>query len=513
LNNPDHPDQADLVLYNARIITMDRKQPYTSLAAIRGNRILYTGDGDDLPLFRGLGTKIIDCAGGTVIPGFNDAHCHPLSLAINLVSLDCSPDKVKDIQGILDLVHQAAGHTRTGKWIRAVNYDEFQLKEKRPPNRWELDRVCPENPLIILHRTAGKCLLNSLAFQLVQPSGSTVHIDPVKGEPDGLITGRNARLENLLPGPDEEELETGMRLVNTLFLSQGITSFQDTTWNNNWSRWRIWQKLTEHGLVSQRVSFFSGFEAIDEFANLPQQTLGSDNRLQMAGIKLALDESTGEPHPPQQDINRFALKACQTGFNVAFHVSDVPMLETSLAAIKFIHQTLPDKEPGFRLEHCAVCPPDLLFGLKASRAVVIAQPSFIYYFGQPFLDEVLPHQTNWFEPFGSFKRWGLTTAFSSDSPLTGSNPLTGIYAAVSRMTEKGQKLAPQESISLEDALKMYTLGGAGASFQNEDKGSITQGKLADLIVFNRDAVQLIPEQFSELKVVLSIIDGKVVWEA
>ncbi len=140
------------------------------------------------------------------------------------------------------------------------------------------------------------------------------------------------------------------------------------------------------------------------------------------------------------------------------------------------------------------------------------QPSFLCYMGQKYQEEVLPHQTSWFQPIASFQRWGVKVAFSSDSPLVTSNPLTGIYAAVTRKTEIGQKLAPQESISPLEALKMYTLWGAYASFEEEVKGSIRPGKFADLAVLSGDPTQLVPEQLEDLRVVRTIINGKVMWE-
>jgi hypothetical protein len=132
--------------------------------------------------------------------------------------------------------------------------------------------------------------------------------------------------------------------------------------------------------------------------------------------------------------------------------------------------------------------------------------------GQRYREEVLPHQTGWLWPIGSFHRWGLKVVFSSDSPLVTSNPLTGIYAAVTRETETGQKLAPQESISPLEALEMYTLWGAYASFEEEVKGSIRPGKFADLVVLSGDPTQIISEQLGGLRVVRTIINGKVMWE-
>src|SRR3972149_6106788 len=241
MDDTNSRNAADLILYNARVITMDPERPHAGLVAVRGNRILATGDKDDLGLFKGAGTKLIDCEGGTVIPGFNDAHCHPLSLALSLLSVDCSPAAVTDIAGIQSRIRHRAEQTKEGKWIRATNYDEFHLEEKRPPTRWELDQTSPQHPVILVHRTAGSCVLNSFALRLagitletLNSPGEIIHRDPENGEPNGLISGKNERVERAIPPIGEEELERGMKLVNRQCLSHGITSLQDTGWNNGW---------------------------------------------------------------------------------------------------------------------------------------------------------------------------------------------------------------------------------------------------------------------------------------
>lgn len=511
---------ADLLLFNASVITFDPQRPRARWVAIRGDRILALGDDDDSSLFTQAGTKRIDCEGAAVIPGFNDAHCHPLPFAVSLLSVDCSPESAKDIAGIQACIRRRTEQTEEGKWIRAANYDEFNLHEKRPPTRWELDQAAPRHPVILIHRTAGNCVLNSLAMKLAgitrdtpNPPGGVIHRDPETGDPNGLISGRNELVDRAVPPIGDDDLERGMRLANREYLSQGITSLQDTGWNNGLRHWQTWQRLVDRGVVAPRVAMMAGAGSLDEFVGAGLSMGAGDSRLRLGGVKLALDESTGCLHPPQQDVNELALRACRAGFDVAFHVSDIPMLESALAAIKFVYQQIPGADKRrFRLEHGTICPPGLLLKIKASRAIVVAQPAFIRYMGQPYLDEAGPDQASWFQPFESFRRWGVRVAFSSDSPLVPSNPLTGIHAAVTRRTEAGQELARREEISLVDAIEMYTAGGAYASSEESIKGSISPGKLADLAVLNDDPARMVPEQIPELSVVRCIVNGRVVWD-
>lgn len=510
---------ADLILHNARVITWDAERPYADLVAIRGERILATGSRDDLGRFQGSGTRLIDCEGGAVLPGINDAHCHPLALAVALLSVDCAPEAVEDIAGIGDAIRRRAAQAAEGEWIRAANYDEFHLREKRPPTARELDRAAPHHPVILMHRTSGHCVLNSLGLQRASitrdtpdPPGGMIHRDSVTGEPSGQIIGRNAQVEAALPPIAADELIRGMKLATGQFLAHGITSLQDTGWNNGLRHWQEWRRLIECGAAVCRVSVLMGIDALDELHEASLSMGAGDSRLRIGGIKLALDESTGCAAPPQEDVNRLALRAARAGFSVALHVSDVPMLEGALAAIQYVSKHLPEAGGCFRLEHCTICPPALLLKARACRVIVVTQPSFLRYMGQPYLEQAPPQQAGWFLPLGSLRRWGVKVALSSDAPLVPCNPWIGIEAAVSRRTDTGQVLECREGITLLEALEMYTQGGAQASFEADRKGRIGPGMLADLMVLNRDPVRTEPGEIQELRVVRCLIGGKVVRE-
>lgn len=511
---------ADLVLHNARILTFDATQPHAEVVAVCGNRILALGAERDLHLFTRPGVALVDCEGGTVVPGFNDAHCHAIALAIGLLGVDCSPGAVRSVAEVQARIGRRAEQTGEGRWIRATGYDDSRLVERRAPTRWELDQAAPRHPVVLVHATGQSCVLNTAALQLAGIAGSSpgspesgIGRDPRTGEPTGLVSGRDDRVARAIPPPDADEIERGMALANRAYLSQGITSLQDASWTNGWRQWQLWQRLVGRGVVSPRVSMLAGTESLDRFREAGLCTGSGDERLRLGAFKLALDESTGCPDPPQGDVNDLALRAQEAGFQVAFHVSDVRMLEASLAAIAFVRERSAREAPGFRLEHCAVCPPRLLPRLKASRAIVVTQPAFLRGLGGRYLEDASPHQIGWFCPIGSFRRLGIEVAFGSDSPLVTSDPLTAIETAVTRQTEAGRSMAPREAIAALDALEMYTRMGARASLEADAKGSIGPGKLADLVVLSRDLTEVAAEELSTVKVVRTIIDGSVAWEA
>jgi len=511
---------ADLVLYNARVITLNERQPEAELVAIEGNKILHVGGKNDPGLFKGTKAGLIDCEGRTVVPGFNDAHCHPLSLAVTLLHVDCSPSAVQSIAGIQACVRRQAEKAPRGKWVRAAQYNESLLAEKRPPNRRELDEAAPDHPVILIHYSGGTCVLNSLALQLAgitretpEPQGGHIGRDPVTGEPDGLICGSNEHVEKGVPPFDQEELERGVRLAGQEYLSCGITSLQDTGWDNGPGHWQAFQRIKEQeGLLPVRVSMMIGSDALEEFKSGGLAMGSGDSRLRLGGVKIALDESTGCPHPPQEDLNYHALRAHQAGFQIAFHVNDLYTLKAALASLDFVLKKISRPDHRHRLEHCAICSPELLPELRKIGAMVVTQPPFLYYGGEEYFKTISPDLLHWLYPMGSFHKQGLKIAASSDSPMMPCNPLTGIYTAVTRRTESGRVLSPDEGVSPLEVLKMYTLWAAYASFEDGIKGSISPGKLADLVVLSGDPVQVAPEEIKEIKVLMTIVDGQVRWE-
>ena len=188
-------------------------------------------------------------------------------------------------------------------------------------------------------------------------------------------------------------------------------------------------------------------------------------------------------------------------------------MEAAITALEYAHSHLPQPSRRHRIEHCSQCPPHLLERLNKLQAVVVTQPPFLYYNGERYLATVPADRLQWLYRIRSFLNSGLIVAGSSDSPVVPDNPLVGIYAAVTRQTESGQPLLPEECISASQALAMYTINAAYASFEEGIKGSITQGKLADMVLLSDDPTKIPPEQIEDIKVEMTIIDGKVVWEA
>ena len=512
---------ADLILKNGNVITVDAEQPTAEMVAIEGERILLVGSNERLEEVSGAGTKVIDCQGRTVVPGFNDAHCHIFSFIRTMLSVDLSPSSVSSIDDIKEAIRRQAENTPPGQWITGTDYNEFYLAEKRHPTRWDIDEVAPAHPVVLSHRSLHACVLNSLALSMAgitretpEPPGAMIARDLNEGEPNGLLIEMLGHVrEKVMPSPSEEELTRGATLANEQYLCRGITSLQDATYVSDFKRWQIFGRFKDKGILKSRVSMMFGTEHMREFQEAGMVSGSGDNRLRLAGLKIVPSRVGGELYPPQPELNRYVLDAHQAGFQVAIHAIQESMVEAVISAYEYVHSQQPETDRRHRIEHCSECPPNLLDRIKKIKAVIITHPSFPYYSGERYLVTVPTTQLKWLYRIKSFLDNGLVVAGASDSPIVDSNPLVGIYGAVTRQTQSGQRLLPEESITASQALALYTINGAYVSFEENIKGSITPGKLADLVVLSDDPTKSAPQDIKDIKVEMTIIGGRVVWEA
>ncbi len=512
---------ADLVLKNANVITMNPGQPVAELVAITGDRISLLGSNEELTSVKGVKTKVIDCQRKTVLPGFNDAHCHVFSFIRKLLSLDLSPPSVSSITDIKAAISRQAQNTPPGRWIAGTGYNEFYLAENRCPTCWDIDEVAPHHPVVMAHRSLHACVLNSLALSLAgitketpEPPGGVIDRDLDTGEPNGILFEMLGYIwEKVMPPLSEEELAKGVALANKHYLSCGITSLQEATVSNDLSRWQIFQRFKDADRLKSRVYMIPGAKAQSQFQEAGLALGSGNNQLRLGGAKIIVSETSGQLQPPQPELNQQVFDAHQAGFQLAIHGIEESTVEAAITALEYAHNRLPQAGRRHRIEHCSECPPPLLERLSKLQTVIVTQPPFLYYSGERYLATVPASQQPWLYQIKSFLDRGLVVAGSSDSPVVPNNPLVGIYAAITRRAASGQELLPRECVSASQALALYSTNAAYASFEEKIKGSITQGKLADIVVLSADPTKSPPEQIKNIKVEMTIIGGKVVWEA
>ena len=291
---------------------------------------------------------------------------------------------------------------------------------------------------------------------------------------------------------------------------------QDTSWSNTPAHWQAMADYKERGLLRPRVSLCAGADSVGAFAEQGLRTGsvhpgGDPDMLRLGAVKIALDESTGDPAPPQELLDATALAAHRVGFQLAFHVPDLALLHRSLNTLALLDGAglRPRLRPRF--EHCPACPPEWLDRLAASSALVVAQPALLR-LAAPALHARPsdPAQPALF-PFRSFLRHGIPLAFGSDAPLVPCAPLEGLKAAVTRCDDAGRAVAADEAIPLTDALRLYTRGGACAAGEEDATGTIEAGRRADLVAIEGGGDWATVEDLGRARVVMTLIDGKIVW--
>jgi predicted amidohydrolase YtcJ len=506
---------ADIILKNANVITMDARQPVAELVAVTGDKISFVGGNKDLDSITGAKTKVIDCHRKTVVPGFNDAHLHLFSLIRKLLSIDLSPPLVRSIADIKKAIRRKAENTPPGTWLSGTDYNEFYLAEKRCPTRWDIDDVAPDHPVVLSHRSLHACVLNSLALSLAginnetpEPSGARIERDLDTGEPNGILIEMLSYIRGkVMPPFSDAELAEGVALANRHFLSMGLTSVQDATVSNDTERWETVCGFILNGRLRSRMTMMAGAPYWKDFQEVNLKTGSGDNLMQLGAVKIML-----EVQPDQEELNNLALDVHRSGFQLAFHAIKQDAIEAAITALEYAHRSLSITSRRHRIEHCSECPPYLLERLKKLGLVIVTHPSTIYYNGERYLATVAKSQLPWLYRIKTPLESGVVVAAASDAPVMPVNPLAGIYGAVTRKAESGQVLLPEERIKVNQALALYTINAAYASFEENIKGSISRGKLADIVVLSDDPTKVTPEKIKDIRVEMTIIGGEVVWE-
>ena len=519
----------NLLLINARVLTLDPGQPTAEAVAINGQRISAVGSYADIARLAGPSTQTIDCHGMCLLPGFIDAHCHLLATASSLQSLPCGPEEVSNIPELQAAVRHRAASTPEGNWIRGFGYDELALAERRHPTRWDLDPAAPRHPVRLDHRSGHATVLNSQGLQLAGIHRDTP--DPVEGiierkessgEPTGLLLEMDTFLRQRLGKlRDQKETEEGIVRLSRLLLSYGITSVHDAGANNDLARWGALRNLQTSGLLECRVTMLAGAGHLEDFLAEGRHWSDGDQWLRLGHVKIMLGLTTGALRPDIEEIGRIVYGAHQSGFSVAVHAVEQEAVSAAAQVFQGTQSTPNRSTLRDRIEHCAECPPELAAQIRRSGAMVVTQPGFIFWNGDRYRRHVDPGLLSNLYPVGSLNRCGVAVAFSSDSPVVDPNPWPAIYSAVTGCSRDGQPLSEnQESpphwtqrVPIKTALKMYTIAGAYAEGTQSIKGTILPGKLADLVLVNQDPTVASQEALKDIHPVLTVVGGRVAWEA
>jgi predicted amidohydrolase YtcJ len=503
-----------LLLVNAKALTMDDKNPRCGALEVSGQKISATwktGPGAG----KAADDEVIDCRGRTVLPGFIDAHQHFMSFARSQIIPQLGKKQVKSIRDIRETIRLLAVNTPEGAWIRATGYHVYDLEEKRNPTKWDLDEATKKHPVVLTHSTGYINVLNSTALaklgigmKTVPPEGGAIERDLVSGEPNGILFGMRAFIAKFVPEIDDRQIAASVKVISAKLAAMGITSLQDASIQNGLKQWKEFEGLRDAGILLPRITMMIGAGPFSEGQH--KEISGEDDRLKTGPVKIVLHEASGELYPPRKELHDLVLEVHRAGKQAAVHAIEEHVVKAAAKAIANAQEKQPRPDSRHRIEHCTVCRPELAAKLAELGIVPVVQPNFVYYNGDRYLDTVPAEQQPYLYPFKTLME-GMIVAAGSDGPVVAQDPLSGICAAAARLTEKGNRLNVGQKVSLIDAIKMYTINAAYSAFEERRKGSITVGKLADLVILDRDIEKIDADEIRNVGVDLVIIGGEVVY--
>jgi len=517
---------AHAALINGNIITMNSSKPKAQAIAVLDSKIIEVGTNAEINKCIGKNTNLIDLKGRTVVPGLIDTHAHMADFGRSLTWINLRG--VKSIKEMQRQLKERVKQTPKGKWILGRGWDQDRFKERRYPTRWDLDKVSPLNP-VVFNRVCGHiCVANSKALKLANitketptpPSGQTDR-DANTGEPNGILREAAKDLVcNILPEPSEEELTKACGLACERAVKAGLTGvhwFIDKP-----VEIRILQRLREQGKLHLRVYIVIPIEFLSVLEEAGLTTGFGDSTLKLGGVKILADGSLGartaalnKPYDDEpstkgilcfsrKELEKMIVKAQNDGFQVCVHAIGDRTISATLGAFETALKKASRKKYRHRLEHASVLNKQLINRLKKLGLIVCVQPHFVI--SDFWIEARLgPTRAKWTYPFKTLYESGVLLAGGSDCPVEPISPLLGIYALVARAS------LPEERISVEDALRLYSVNAAFASFEEDVKGSIEVGKLADFAVLSHDPLAIKPEKIKDIQVEMTVVGGKIVF--
>lgn len=525
----------DVILYNANIITVNPKQPAAQALAISGGRILDVGTNAEILKLSVASTKKIDIGGKTITPGFIDAHSHPEgSGRSHLRNIDCD---LRSIKAIKDAVHQRASKTPPGEWVLGFKYDDTKTAEGRIINRYDLDEAAPNHPVHIKHRGGHSSYVNSKALEIAgitkdtpDPEGGKITKDPVTGEPTGQLLERAAGLvgRHIQNEFSREDNRAAVKLITQMMAKTGVTSTTDAYGSPVFLQG--YQDAYKAGELSCRVYCMIGYTVIDEMLQAGVSTGFGDEWVRIGGMKMTCDGSIsertarlsqsyiGRPDDygiivmDSEELYKYAIKAHKADWQIGIHANGDVAIDKVLSLYERLQKEHPRKDPRFRIEHCTVLNKDLISRMKKLNVIANPFSTYVYFHGEKMKEYGKERLERMF-PVRSFLDAGVMVTQTSDYPPGPYEPMMALQSSVTRTDMKGNVWGPSQKISVEEAIKVGTINGAYASYEENVKGSLQRGKLADLVVLDKDPTKVDPFSIINIPIERTMVGGKWVYES
>ncbi len=540
---------ADLVVLNGKVWTVDAAKPRAEAIAVVNDRIAAVGSNEEIKKWLGPHTRTLDARGKTVLPGLIDAHVH-----FSTGGFDVSGVQLKDARNREDFAARIGEHAKKlskGEWILGGTWDHENWPGAPLPTREWIDKLTPDNPVFVSRYDGHMALANSLALKLAGvtrdtpvPAGGEI-VKDAQGEPTGVFKDAASFLvERMIPDPSEEQLTRAIRSALEEAARFGVTSVHDIS---SAADVRVYQQLLARGELTARIYCITPLQQWEAPARSGIRAKFGNEWIRLGALKGFADGSLGsttglffEPYVdapntsglpnqmmfPEGNMLKMALGADRAGLQLAIHAIGDKAIRIILDTYAAVEKQNGRRDVAgaatsnagrrWRIEHAQHMHPDDF--AKFARLGVIAsmQPYHAIDDGRWAEKRIGHERGKTTYAFRTFLDQGVKLAFGSDWTVAPLNPMTGIHAAVTRATLDGKNPGgwfPEQKISLAEAIEAYTMGSAYAEFAEKEKGSLTAGKLADIVVLDSELFALAPEKIKDAKVLSTVTGGKVVHQA
>lgn len=532
------------VFYNATFITLDPDKPVAEAMAIAGDRILMVGTYEDVIALASTGTTVIDLKGQVVVPGFNDSHMHLINLGQGMDGVDLT--KTRSSLDIIRFGKEYVNQHPNHEWILGRGFNEETFDSKILPTRADLDQISHKHPVFFTRVCGHICVANSKALEMAgidsntpNPPGGSIDRDDV-GQPIGVLRENAiARVRDLIPSPTVEDLKRVIRIASSAATALGLTTVQSNDLHGTRTlrnRLEAYAQLDEAGELPLRVDLQATMptpEQLKTYIEVRKSHPKLGSKVTLGPLKLFSDGSlggrtaaltypyadapntSGIPIHTQEELDELVLLAAQANLPVAIHAIGDRAMDMVMDSYEQAKLSVPRWTERPRIIHAQITRYDQLIRMAKLGIVCDLQPIFVptdlHFVEQRIGAENAKYAYAW----KTMDELGIHTAGSSDSPVEPCNPLWGMHAAITRQDQSGypkngwnqkERLTPME------ALALYTIGSAYANHEEDIKGTLSPGKLADFVVLPEDPTQVDPSRLLTMQVTATYVGGQRVYQ-
>jgi predicted amidohydrolase YtcJ len=529
---------ADLALTNGDVYTVDSAHPRVQAIAMHGEKIVAVGANNDIRPWIGPKTRVIDLHGRFAMPGFNDAHTH--LAAAGMKQLNVNIEGAKSLADFQQRIRGALKNYKAGEWITGSGWDHTLWPEKRFPTRWDLDAVSKDHPMMFWRVDGHVAVANSLALEIAgitentpDPPAGHIERDAKTGEPDGMLEEDAAMslVSRHIPPPSHERRKRAIELALADAVSHGVTSIQDySTWND----FLVYRELKNEGKLPLRITEWLTFtEPLARLEEERREGSTTDPWLKTGSLKAFMDGSLGSrtaamltPYSDDPsssgilrmdpaELNRMSIERDKAGFQLNFHAIGDRANRVALDAFAAVLAANGPRDRRDRIEHAQVVAPEDFARFAKLHVIASMQPVHLLDDQRWAEARLGPERSKGAYAWNTMRKDGVRLAFGTDYPVERINPLRGIYECVTRELPEGGPAGgwePQEKLPREVCIYDYTVGSAYGEFEENRKGQLKPGMLADIVVYPADITRVPPAELLKTPVDVTIAGGRIVYE-